>query len=437
MPKPMRHFLLSLCFCFVVVQLPAQRLIKDYVINNTNQVLTIDPDAIDYSDLESFGNAIGNAKIVMLGEQGHGDAATFLAKSRLIKYLHEKKGFNVLAFESDFWGLTEGWEKTAKNKRDIDSFMFNNPFPIWSRCNTCSNLFYDYIAATYSKGTPLHIAGIDCQLHGLYTERNYKTRLAEIFQKIETNEPGYKSAIEKTLKNADSLILSLGNQYKKDTISANESVSFLNTLLAKNLSEILSSFEIQVLKNLRAELNNSKGRNGLINGLYYFRDSQMADNIEWLSQIKYPNEKIIIWAHSAHISKRNGDSNDPFNEFSMMGDYLLQKETLKGKIYIAGFTSYKGTTQYANTKKIKPFYRKISNPAKGGFENWIPKDFDYAFTDFKQFNSQYPGEHIAFSMKGSSDPNKQHANYVSYWTKIFDGMFFIRTMYGCKIVTRK
>ena len=112
----MRHFLFSLCFYFVAFQLPAQRLIKEYVINNTKQVLTIEPDVTDYSDLESFGNAIGNAKIVMLGEQSHGDAATFSAKSRLVKYLHEKKGFNVLAFESDFWGLTEGWEKTAKIK---------------------------------------------------------------------------------------------------------------------------------------------------------------------------------------------------------------------------------------------------------------------------------------------------------------------------------
>jgi erythromycin esterase len=430
----MRHFFLSLCFYFVLLQLPAQRLIKEYVINNTNQVLTIEPDCTDYSDMESFGNAIGNAKIVMLGEQSHGDAATFSAKSRLIKYLHEKKGFNVLAFESDFWGLTEGWEKTAKNKSDIDSFMRNNPFPIWSMCHTCSSLFYNYIAATYSKGTPLHIAGFDCQLHGLYTEKNYKTRLTEIFQKLETDEPSYKSVIEKTLKNADSLILSLGNKYKKDTISANESADFLNTVLAKNLSEILSSFEIQVLKNLRAELNNSKGRNGLINSFYYFRDPQMADNIEWLSDVKYPNEKIIIWAHSAHISKINGNSNDPFNEFSMMGDYLSKKENMKGKIYIAGFTSYKGTTQYANTRFLHP---EISKPAKNGFETWIPKNYNYAFTDFKQFNSQYPTEHIAFSMKGSSDPKKQHANYFNYWTKIFDGIFFIRNMYGCKIIARE
>ncbi len=433
----MRHLSLSLCFCFVVFQLPAQRLIKDYVISNTNKVLTFEPDSTDYIDLESFGNAVGDATIVMLGEQSHGDGATFSAKSRLVKYLHEKKGFNVLAFESDFWGLTEGWEKTSKIKNDIDSFMFNNPYPIWSWCHTCSDLFYNYIAATYDKGAPLHIAGFDCQLHGLYTERNYKTRLKEILQKLEREEPGYKSAIEKILKNADSLILSLGNKHKKDTISANESVHFLNTILAKNLSNILSSFEIQVLKNLRAELNNSKGRNGSPTFIYYFRDKQMADNIEWLSNVKYPNEKIIIWAHSAHISRSNNYTNSPLNEFSMMGDYLSQKETLKGKIYIAGFTSYEGTTQYANTKKIKPFYSKISKPAKGGFENWIPKDFDYAFTDFKQFNSQYPNEHIAFSMKGSSDPKKQHGNYIHYWTKIFDGIFFIRNMSGCKIVTGK
>lgn len=55
----------------------------------------------DYSDLEQFTrtSSIGQAGIVLLGENSHGDGATTLAKNRLIAFLHARLGFDVVAFE--------------------------------------------------------------------------------------------------------------------------------------------------------------------------------------------------------------------------------------------------------------------------------------------------------------------------------------------------
>ncbi len=118
---------ITLCLTFFT---KAQTDLKSFVKQNAASIFTIEPDSTDYADLDVIGKAIGNAKIVMLGEQDHGDAPTFLAKTRLIKYLHERMGFNVLAFESDFFGLNFGFDKLDKSRSNIDSFLQKNIFPI-------------------------------------------------------------------------------------------------------------------------------------------------------------------------------------------------------------------------------------------------------------------------------------------------------------------
>lgn len=46
----------------------AQKEIKDFVKKNTLPINNIDPNSVDYSDLEIIGNAIHNSRIVMLGK---------------------------------------------------------------------------------------------------------------------------------------------------------------------------------------------------------------------------------------------------------------------------------------------------------------------------------------------------------------------------------
>ena len=83
---------LLLILSSIVVSACVQKDIKSFVTENRVDIRTISPDSTNFSEFEAIGKAIGDSRVVMLGEQDHGDAPTFLAKTKLIKYLHEKWG---------------------------------------------------------------------------------------------------------------------------------------------------------------------------------------------------------------------------------------------------------------------------------------------------------------------------------------------------------
>jgi len=100
--------------------------------NHPVSLKSISPDETDFEDPAAFGKAVGDARIVFLGEQTHGDGATFLVKTRLIKYLHEEKGFDVLAFESgridcEKRGLRSGRPKIRRSKTSRSASFRSGP----------------------------------------------------------------------------------------------------------------------------------------------------------------------------------------------------------------------------------------------------------------------------------------------------------------------
>lgn len=420
-----RIFLLFIASCCTVIA-HAQQDIKTYVTENTAQVNSIDPDDTAYADLDALGNAVGDAKIVMLGEQDHGDGASFVAKTRLIKYLHEKKGFNVVAFESDFFALNRGWDNVNKTEEDIYKFLKANITGVWSYCDACQYLFKKLVPQSFLTNRPLQITGIDNQLAMTYSNKNLTHQLDSVCSSLQlpvTKENNYRTDIlpaidsmtkflfrPKTAAFFDKTVEQLS--LIKSQLEGNAAAGSFWKLVIENLIHMTLEF-----KYLPADMD--KGRNE--------RDVQMAHNLKWLSGVKYPNEKIVVWAQNFHVSKYSGHyPGRIFNRLVSMGTELTKDPDIDRKTYVIGFTSSSGETGLPGGKPYG-----VETPPKNSFEKWINEAYSYAFTDFTKFNASNSASAPDFTMNGSV-VEVLHKKYRASWTRIFDGVFYIKQMYPCK-----
>jgi erythromycin esterase len=402
--------------CFSGHNLWAQKKLKDFVINHAVQINSGDPLNTDFSDFENIGRAIGEDSIVMIGESEHFDGTTFDLKSRLVKYLHEKKGFSVLVFENDFFNLNLGWNQVLKERDSIIKYTRSNIFPIWSQVKECQDLFENYLPESFKTANPLQLSGFDSQLYGEFTERNLRKTLAaylkkENMQLIATDE------INRYLQTVDSLSPKIFQKYKRFddyiNIHKNDFESFLTTSdqIIKNLGpQKDEDFEYQLIKSLKQYCNQLKNYNSQMTTSINIRDAQMADNFEWLLHHTLKHKKVIVWAANSHIL-RHKDTLFPSKFLnSMVNMGTLIDNSLNGKAYLIGITS----ADYADDSKSQ----KSGN---NDFEQWINESWNYAFVDFRNLADEGLDRNTLFKTKLIG-----HDAAEARWANAFDGILYIK-----------
>jgi erythromycin esterase-like protein len=424
----MRKYLLLLLAFTQIQSVFCQSRIKEFVVGNSHTINSISISDTNDSELRIIGDAIGESRIVMLGEQDHGDAPTFRAKARLIRYLHEQHGFNVLAFESDFYGLTGGYGEVTTGVVGLDSMLRGNLFPIWTQCAEFSDT-WNYIQYSAKTSNPIHLAGIDNQLHGAFTGRHLNKLVTGIFSENKSLQSFENFDDTKYLRILDSIVKYSARGVVPNSQSELEWFAKQTDLLLGQLNALIEfdSFTIMALQNIRSASRHMqlyKDQQNY-NSVFEERDLQMAKNLEWLVTVRYPSEKIIVWAANGHISKNQFDVEPRKFRHDSFGAFFTKQLGNANQTYVLGFSSFEGnagrTTQNGN---------KYQLPAREGnsFERWISKPGrEYGFVNFRDFNQTNPGYSKYFTMSASN-----HFQQKGTWHKAFDGVFFIRKMYACE-----
>lgn len=256
-----------------------------------------------FTDLEFLNDFVGDKKIVCLGEEWHGTETFNQVKNRLVKYLHDTLGFNLIVFESGVYG---NFMANKSNLHGKDRLIETLP-SIW-RTESILDLI-SYIDASKSSSS-LTQMGVD--IGGGYTNR-FSNYLKAFIQPLSLQLADSAFVVDSTLQSS---WINWQSSYKKTVrISSIEKarIQGFYQRLIKFCKEHQAQFSLQekefkllmlCIQSRIDQVENISTQGSTI-GL---RDRVMARNLTTLINEIYPDQKVIVWAAHLHISKSLNDT---------------------------------------------------------------------------------------------------------------------------------
>ncbi len=267
-----------------------------------------------FDDLTAFGNAVGDARIVALGEASHGTREFFQMKHRLLEYLVKEKGFTVFAIEANYPEVlaVDAYVKTGAG--NAQAALQGTYFWTWYTREVLDQIEW---MRNYNKTRPagtraLSFTGFDMQFAGVA-----QASAQAFLQKVGGAKPPPPQTKDK-VSDAKALLA---------RFDANREV------YVKASSQ--NEYDVARQCALVAVQARTQEAGGMMVAVQK-RDEAMANNVKWLFNTAHPGEKIVLWAHNGHVA------GSPYGQGDMkpMGTYL--REAFGKDLYIVGFAFNKG-----------------------------------------------------------------------------------------------
>ncbi|MCM2256623.1 MAG: erythromycin esterase family protein [Vicinamibacteria bacterium] len=374
------------------------------------EVRSIDPADRDFRDLEPLSRSLTGVRVVLLGEPTHGDGSLFLAKTRLIEYLHQRHGFDVLALESGLHSCERAGDAILAGRparEMIDAAVFD----VWGRSAQFQPLV-DYLEATRASARPLELTGFDAQLTG-----SLSTELpAEITRALGDRaaaHPAWFAALRRLLESA--------SRWRKADAATRGEFAARSAAVAAEL-DARGGEEAAFL----AQVVRSTERNAFFWGHADFekpvpavmnvRDAQMADNLLWLLAHRYSGRRVIVWAATSHAIRNRQAITPPFPDPGMvpMGHHL--HERLGAEAYVLALVGGEGRV---GTWRQGAW--DLARPRRGSLERALGA----LGGDARLLDLRAPGAAERFAWPLSARP-MGYVPMLAPWPRLVDGLLFVR-----------
>jgi len=384
----------------------------DWLRENSNPIRSISPEDTDFTDLEQLHENLDGVRVVLLGEAGHNAGTDFLARSRLVKFLHHEMDFDVLAFEAPLHGMAVAWDSVRAGAPVRDALRLGL-WGFWSHAEQMQPLV-NYIGEQAAGERPLEVAGFDYRPWIDPWTRNTPAQFAEDLVDFLRREGLQSPLADPESPEYDILKVLAGQRNFEEQPGQQQQALFLQAInetvvRLESLTEMEGRFWAEALRGLGCFVRDQAGF-GEGAEPDCFRDYQMGKHLLWLINERYSDRKIIVWAATAHIMRDPEYMHAGSGTGPAMGKLLWDE--IGEESYAIGMTSYAGMEGDIVTDQhhLSEFEQLME--AAG---------FDYAFVNLRKAARE--GSWLSGSFPARP---RGHHTEVRRWSDFLDAFLFVR-----------
>lgn len=319
---------------------------------DTTQLLAAVAEPIDdETRLDNLLARIGDSRVVLIGEASHGTSEFYRFRARITRELIERKGFNIVATESD-------WPDAARVDhyvRDLATppgeWRAFTRFPTWMWRNTDVQAFVEWLRR-HNAGMAATAARVG--FHGLDLYSMY-TSITAVLGYLETVDPEAAAEARErygclTPWEEDPATYGRAAASGRYRECRRDVVDTLLALLERQVEYSAHDGDsfLDAVQNARLVANAEEYYRSLYDGYadsWNLRDTHMFDTLNALLEHRGESGRIVVWAHNSHIG------NAAETDMSARGQHNLGqlcRQAFGDGAYLIGMGTHAGTVAAAS-----------------------------------------------------------------------------------------